>query len=190
MSLASDLVARRFSGEAARICLAIGYAESGGYLDAVGDYYQIRPTFTVQPGDTLTALARSYRTTVETLVDRNRLVDPDRIIAGQELWNPSYNEGNRLPSGGYKWGPSVGWFQIRTLTDPKGWGVPDKVRDIEALRDPERQVEAIWVISEEGTTWDKWSVYRSEAYRLFLDKDYPLLVGHPESRRWNLAGKR
>lgn len=40
---------------------------------------------TVKNGDTLSALARAYFTTVEEITSLNKLVSPDRIVAGQTL---------------------------------------------------------------------------------------------------------
>ncbi|MEU0671063.1 LysM peptidoglycan-binding domain-containing protein [Streptomyces lavendulocolor] len=41
--------------------------------------------YTVRPGDTLTAIAARYGTTVERLVKWNRISDPDVIKVGQRL---------------------------------------------------------------------------------------------------------
>ena len=43
------------------------------------------PTVVVEPGDTLTRLARRHGTDIGTLVELNRLADPNRIYAGQRL---------------------------------------------------------------------------------------------------------
>lgn len=42
----------------------------------------------VQPGDTLSALAQKYGTTVQDLVDANGLTNPDHILVGQRLVVP------------------------------------------------------------------------------------------------------
>lgn len=44
--------------------------------------------YVVQPGDTLTHVARRLGTTVRALVDTNAIADPDRIQAGDELEVP------------------------------------------------------------------------------------------------------
>jgi LysM repeat protein len=47
-------------------------------------------TYTVQKGDTLTAIANKYNTTVRLLQAANNLPNPDRITMGQELTVPCY----------------------------------------------------------------------------------------------------
>jgi hypothetical protein len=131
----------------------VGWAESGGFVDAVGDFMQ--------------------------------LVDP--AVAA-------------------KWGPSVGWFQIRTLVNPLAWGVADRVRDIGTLagRAPGTQqapdattVEAAAIAQAKaaltirnGRDWTLWSVYNSGAYKAKAGQDYPLTLGHLQAPRWNLGGMR
>lgn len=44
--------------------------------------------YTIQPGDTLTAIARRFGTTVEALARVNGIADPDRIYAGRTLQLP------------------------------------------------------------------------------------------------------
>lgn len=45
-------------------------------------------TYTVQAGDTLSAIAQRFGTTVEAIVAANNLADPDSIQVGQELIIP------------------------------------------------------------------------------------------------------
>lgn len=45
--------------------------------------------YTVQPGDTLSALAERFGTTVAALARANGIADPDRIVAGERLTVPS-----------------------------------------------------------------------------------------------------
>lgn len=49
--------------------------------------------YTVRAGDTLWAIARQYRTTVEALAELNGIADPNRIYVGQELRLPKQAEG-------------------------------------------------------------------------------------------------
>lgn len=46
-------------------------------------------THTVQPGETLTAIAKEYGVTVQALVDANQITTPNRIKAGTELIIPN-----------------------------------------------------------------------------------------------------
>ncbi len=46
-------------------------------------------TYTVQPGDTLSAIATRYNVTVDDLVRKNRLVNPDALQVGQDLTIPT-----------------------------------------------------------------------------------------------------
>lgn len=50
-------------------------------------------TYTVQAGDTLSAIARRFGTTVEAIVAANNLTDPDLIQVGQELVIPQGGAG-------------------------------------------------------------------------------------------------
>lgn len=46
---------------------------------------QRRSSYTVRPGDTLSAIAANHRTTVPALVALNHISNPDRIYAGQHI---------------------------------------------------------------------------------------------------------
>lgn len=46
-------------------------------------------TITIKRGDTLSAIARRYHTTVATLSKRNKITDPNRIRAGAKLLVPA-----------------------------------------------------------------------------------------------------
>ncbi|NWG16332.1 MAG: LysM peptidoglycan-binding domain-containing protein [Chloroflexi bacterium] len=45
-------------------------------------------TYTVQPGDTLFAIARRFNTTVQAIIEANNLTNPDRLSVGQQLIIP------------------------------------------------------------------------------------------------------
>ncbi|MEL7236342.1 MAG: LysM domain-containing protein, partial [Chloroflexota bacterium] len=45
-------------------------------------------TYTVQPGDSLSSIAREFGTSVNALVEANGIEDPDRIVNGQTLIIP------------------------------------------------------------------------------------------------------
>ena len=70
------------AGAARAAIIAIGLSllplTSGGVLG-------VDPEIVVQPGDTLTGIARRHGVSVEQLVSINRLADPDRILVGQLL---------------------------------------------------------------------------------------------------------
>lgn len=51
-------------------------------------------TYKVSSGDTLSAIARRFDTTVEAIVKANKLDDPDRIVVGQELKIPAAGSGS------------------------------------------------------------------------------------------------
>lgn len=110
-----------------RLAKAIGYGESSGYTDAVGDL---------------------------TLVNE-------------------------------KYGPSIGWFQVRSLRDPMAWSVTDRWRIASALRDPLYNAKAAFAISKGGTDWTPWSVYKNSTYVQFLGLDYELRTGHPRAAEWS-----
>lgn len=52
-------------------------------------------SYTVQPGDTLSALARRYNTSVEAIVAANNIVNPNIIHVGQVLTIPGDGGGNQ-----------------------------------------------------------------------------------------------
>ena len=44
--------------------------------------------YTIQPGDTLSELAKRHGTTVAILATANLIANPDKIYAGREIWLP------------------------------------------------------------------------------------------------------
>ena len=44
--------------------------------------------YTIQPGDTLSALAKKHNTTVALLATANDIKNPDKIYAGHTIWVP------------------------------------------------------------------------------------------------------
>jgi hypothetical protein len=84
-----------------------------------------------------------------------------------------------------KWAPSIGLFQIRSLRDPDAWGPLDHVRRASELRDPLYNAQAAWVISQGGTDWTPWSVFKSGTYLPHVGVDFPLLTGHPRADLWD-----
>lgn len=67
------------------------------------------------------------------------------------------------------WGYSYGGFQIRSLRSHTGTG---NYRDAERLLDPQFNVRSARAIKlQQG--WGAWSVYRSGAYKAYLQDLYP-----------------
>lgn len=64
-----------------------------------------------------------------------------------------------------KWGPSVGLWQIRTLTPD--YLQMEPVRDINKLYSPLANAKAAYAISKQGTDWSPWSTYANKAYQEF-----------------------
>lgn len=78
------------------------------------------------------------------------------LIGDQELANET-------------WGFSYGGFQIRSLRAQTGTG---KIRDAERLLDPKFNVKSARSIKlSQG--WNAWSVYRSGAYKAYLQDLFP-----------------
>jgi hypothetical protein len=76
-----------------------------------------------------------------------------------------------------EWGPSIGLFQIRSRHDHFGTG---KERDGSRLEDPVFNAKAALTISNRGTNWNPWSVYKDQSYLKNMEKgDY--IVIWPES---------
>lgn len=67
------------------------------------------------------------------------------------------------------WGYSYGGFQIRSLRNQKGTG---KIRDEDRLLDPEFNIRSARAIKlSQG--WNAWSVYKSGAYKAYLQDLFP-----------------
>lgn len=84
-------------------------------------------------------------------------------IAGAES---SYNP-NALGDVGLqtaKWGPSCGFWQVRSLVNPSAYGSPDNLRDKTRLFDPQFNANAAFAFSKSGTNFGPWSTYTSKAY--------------------------
>lgn len=63
------------------------------------------------------------------------------------------------------WGPSVGLWQIRSLTAQYGTG---QDRDASRLSDPAFNARAMADISGMGRSWSAWSTYKNGAYKRYL----------------------
>jgi hypothetical protein len=149
--------------------LGIQWAESEGYLDAVGDIDG--------------ALLGPY---VDQAAAEADLVA--RVAAHKMVPNP--REFVHRPDGVYirntVYGPSVGGPQIRTMRDPSSGNHADTFRDAAKLHDdPEYQARAAWEISNHGTRFDLWSTYNSKKAIDAKGKDYTLRRGHPRAADWS-----
>lgn len=83
------------------------------------------------------------------------------------------------------WGPSIGWFQIRSLRDPQSGNQADLWRIAFALRHPDYNATAARVISKGGTDFSLWSTFRNRTYEQFLGLDYELRTGHSQADKWS-----
>lgn len=88
------------------------------------------------------------------------------------------------------WGPSCGWFQIRSLFDPFSYSVKDRYRMAFACMNPWFCASAAYVISDGGTNWEPWSAYKSGSYLENKGMDYQLRSGHERADKWILGVKR
>lgn len=84
-----------------------------------------------------------------------------------------------------KWGPSIGLTQIRSLRDPMAWGVVDRWRVAEKLRDPHYNAEAAFAISKSGTDFSPWTMYRNGMWAIHSGADFECRTGHPNASKWN-----
>lgn len=150
--------------------LGIQYAESSGYLDAVGDVELARLGPYLSKEDALSDMAA-------------------RKAAGKPV--PGIPYVTRTESDGWyvvstRWGCSVGGPQIRALRDPSSGNFADTFRDAEKLHDdPYFQALAAWWISDKGRRFDLWSTFRDKQYLNWYDQDYTLRRGHPRAAEWS-----
>lgn len=197
-----------FTGDQIPLAAAVAMGESGGFKDAVGDYWQVIPFHTVAAGEWLRKIAPIYKTTWLEMAEFNGIPAPDYVVkTGQRLWNPTYRQrfdelvdgawvkrypewkdGWVDPPGLPVWGPSVSLWQVRTLHRPGDYGPGGVVRDIDKLRDPVAAAEAAYVISQGGEDWSPWTIFRVGQHLKYMDEDYPIRSGFPTANRWNLAG--
>jgi len=63
-----------------------------------------------------------------------------------------------------KWGPSIGFWQVRSLKNPSAYSYPDTLRVETALYDPQTNANAAYAFSSHGTKFGAWSTYTSGNY--------------------------
>ncbi len=88
-------------------------------------------------------------------------------VAGAESgYNPTARGDIALQSA--KWGPSLGLWQIRSLTP--GFLSVAPWRDPKRLTDPFFNARAAYIISDGGRDFSAWTTFTSQAYRRFVDR--------------------
>lgn len=65
-----------------------------------------------------------------------------------------------------KWGPSLGLWQVRSLNAEKGKGT---WRDASRLHDPAFNARAAFSISNSGSNFNPWTIYKTGAYRRHMN---------------------
>lgn len=84
-------------------------------------------------------------------------------IAGAESsFNPNAIGDTSLENG--KWGPSCGFWQIRSLKNPSQFHYPDTLRDKTQLFDAQDNANTAYVLSSSGTKFSAWSTYTGGNY--------------------------
>lgn len=64
-----------------------------------------------------------------------------------------------------KWGPSVGYMQIRSLKP--AYLHLEPIRNYDRLFDPYYNAKAAWQISKQGTDFKPWTTFTSQAFQGF-----------------------
>lgn len=67
----------------------------------------------------------------------------------------------------WRWGPSIGLWQIRSLHAETGTG---KTRDRLRLTDPAFNARSMWTVSRGGRDWSPWTDYKNGKYRAYLER--------------------
>lgn len=145
-------------GGTALILLLIGLALAGAPADT--------PAANTQPTAAPAAdegTAAIYQHAVAAGLTPDQAVTATAIALGESAGHLNAVGDEHLTTG--TWGPSVCWWQIRTLHDQTGTGGP---RDINALTDPAHCAHAMHTISAGGTDWTPWTVYTTGDYRTHL----------------------
>lgn len=90
-SMNPSLGAYLLAGSSLALCSGCG--ASSGYTASSGPSYHVssgsRARYVVQPGDSLTAIAARYGTTVSALAAANNIASPDHVVIGTVLSVPS-----------------------------------------------------------------------------------------------------
>lgn len=92
------------------------------------------------------------------------------IIATAIAWGESGLNPDAVGDGGLQddtWGPSCGLWQIRSIKAQSGTGLS---RDADRLKDPSFNAAAMASISNNGSYWQPWTIYRNGAYLQYVDQ--------------------
>lgn len=90
------------------------------------------------------------------------------IAGGESSYNPNALGDQQLETD--KWGPSYGFWQIRSLRRPQDYSFPDTLRlNDGTLYDPTKNAEAAYALSSGGTNWRPWSVFTAGIYQNFIN---------------------
>jgi hypothetical protein len=90
------------------------------------------------------------------------LITAVAIAGAESTWNPNATGDQSLTTA--KWGPSLGFWQVRTLVNPNSFSYPDTLRVDPGLYDPQSNANAAYVFSKQGQNFGPWSTYMSGAY--------------------------
>jgi len=96
----------------------------------------------------------------------NGLITAVAIAMAESALNPQATGDVNLQTA--KWGPSVGLWQIRTLTPAYLYLEP--IRNINKLYDPLENAKAAFAISKGGTDFGPWSTFVYQQYKNFTDQ--------------------
>lgn len=105
-------------------------------------------------------------------------------IAGAESnWNNDAIGDKNIVS--EKYGPSVGFWQIRSLKPD--YLHLDKWRDQEKLKDATFNAQATYSISNKGTDWQPWAAYTNGSYTKYLDEAKNIVDQKSKSTKLNAS---
>ena len=123
-------------------------------------------TYTVQPGDTMNAIALELGVSVEALMDENDLVDPDTLSAGQVLLVPEGGEVAQDPE------PSA---TARPTEAAAGEGPQVEIRGVSGSGDLESEV--VRLLNSGGTAhMQGWTLEDGQGH-VFTFPDFTLHSG-------------
>lgn len=91
------------------------------------------------------------------------LIHAIAIAGAESAYNPNAKGDVELQTA--KWGPSLGLFQIRSLTP--AYLHMEPIRDANKLLDPYYNARAAYQISKKGTDFGPWSTWTNAAYERY-----------------------